>query len=136
MARSSSVSCAKRCTPRRPERPRHDGVLGPARTQFMKGNPRMSFEPSRKIQELQQRLNAFMEAYIYPNEKRHVKEAESLGPWKVFPLIEELKPKAREAGLWNLFLPDSPHGAGLTNLEYAPLCEIMGRWPLGPEGFN
>jgi acyl-CoA dehydrogenase len=96
----------------------------------------MSFEPSRKIQELQQRLNAFMEAYIYPNEKRHVKEAESLGPWKVFPLIEELKPKAREAGLWNLFLPDSPHGAGLTNLEYAPLCEIMGRSLLAPEVFN
>ena len=96
----------------------------------------MSFEPSSKIQELQQRLNAFMEAHIYPNEKRHVNEAESLGPWKVFPLIDELKPKAREAGLWNLFLPDSAHGAGLTNLEYAPLCEIMGRSLLAPEVFN
>ena len=96
----------------------------------------MSFEPSKKIQELQQRLNAFMEAHIYPNEQRHVEEAESLGPWKVLPLIDELKPKAREAGLWNLFLPYSPHGAGLTNLEYAPLCEIMGRSLLAPEVFN
>ena len=96
----------------------------------------MSFDPSRKIQELQQRLSTFMETYIYPNEPRHVEEAESLGPWKVLPLIDELKPKAREAGLWNLFLPDSPHGAGLTNLEYAPLCEIMGRSLLAPEVFN
>jgi acyl-CoA dehydrogenase len=53
-------------------------------------------------------------------------EAESLGPWNVPPLIEELKPKARAAGSWNLFLPESPHGVVLTNLDYAPLCEIMG----------
>ena len=96
----------------------------------------MSFEPSPKIQALQQRLNAFMDEHIYPNEKRHVAEAESLGPWKVHPIIEELKPKARAAGLWNLFLPESPHGAGLSNLEYAPLCEIMGRSLLAPEVFN
>ncbi len=96
----------------------------------------MSFEPSQKVQDLQQRLNAFMEEHIYPNEKRHVEEAESLGPWKVHPIIEQLKPKARAAGLWNLFLPESPHGAGLTNLEYAPLCEIMGRSLLAPEVFN
>lgn len=96
----------------------------------------MSFEPSEKVQDLQRRLTAFMERYIYPNEKRHQQEAESFGPWKVLPLIEELKPKAREQGLWNLFLPQSEHGAGLTNLEYAPLCEIMGRSLLAPEVFN
>ena len=96
----------------------------------------MSYDPSPKVQALQQRLMAFMEEHIYPNEQRHAEEAESLGPWKVHPVIEELKPKAREAGLWNLFLPHSEHGAGLTNLEYAPLCEIMGRSFLAPEVFN
>ena len=96
----------------------------------------MPFDPSPKVQELQQRLNEFMDRHIYPNEQRHVEEAETLGPWKVHPVVEELKPKAREAGLWNLFLPESEHGAGLTNLEYAPLCEIMGRSFLAPEVFN
>ena len=96
----------------------------------------MPFDPSPKIVDLQKRLNAFMDEHIYPNEKRHVEEAETLGPWKVHPIIEELKPTARAAGLWNLFLPESPHGAGLTNLEYAPLCEIMGRSFLAPEVFN
>ncbi len=96
----------------------------------------MSYDPSPKVQQLQTRLAAFMDEHIYPNEKRHVDEAESLGPWKVLPLIEELKPKARALGLWNLFLPHSEHGAGLTNLEYAPLCEIMGRSLLAPEVFN
>ncbi|MEZ5649878.1 MAG: acyl-CoA dehydrogenase family protein [Burkholderiaceae bacterium] len=106
----------------------------------------MPFDPSPKIQELQKRLLAFMDEHIYPNEQRHADEAEELGPWKVYPVVEELKPKARAAGLWNLFLPPSadghasPHatqyGAGLTNLEYAPLCEIMGRSFLAPEVFN
>src|SRR5207249_10503450 len=96
----------------------------------------MAFDPSPEVQDLQRRLTAFMEEHIYPNEKRHVEEAESLGPWKVLPLVEELKPKARAQGLWNLFLPESEHGAGLTNLEYAPLCEIMGRSLLAPEVFN
>jgi acyl-CoA dehydrogenase len=96
----------------------------------------MPFEPTAKVQDLQRRLAAFMDAHIYPNEKRHAEEAEALGPWKVHPVIEELKPKARAAGLWNLFLPESEHGAGLTNLEYAPLCEIMGRSFLAPEVFN
>jgi acyl-CoA dehydrogenase len=96
----------------------------------------MAFDPSPKVIELQKRLNAFMEEHIYPNEKRHVEQAEELGPWKVHPIMDELKPKARAAGLWNLFLPESPHGAGLTNLEYAPLCEIMGRSFLAPEVFN
>jgi acyl-CoA dehydrogenase len=96
----------------------------------------MSYDPSPKVVELQKRLEAFMEEYIYPNEDRHVREAEELGPWKVHPIVEELKPKAKAAGLWNLFLPQSERGAGLTNLEYAPLCEIMGRSFLAPEVFN
>jgi len=96
----------------------------------------MSYDPSPKVIELQKRLNAFMEEFIYPNEDRHVREAEELGPWKVHPVVEELKPKAKAAGLWNLFLPHSERGAGLTNLEYAPLCEIMGRSFLAPEVFN
>jgi acyl-CoA dehydrogenase len=96
----------------------------------------MSFEPSTKVQALQSRLRDFMDAHIYPNEARHAEEAERLGPWAVHPVIDELKPLARAAGLWNLFLPQSEHGAGLTNLEYAPLCEIMGRSFLAPEVFN
>jgi acyl-CoA dehydrogenase len=96
----------------------------------------MPYDSTPKVQDLQRRLAAFMDEHVYPNEARYVAEAESLGPWQVFPLMEELKAKARTAGLWNLFLPASPHGAGLTNLEYAPLCEIMGRSLLAPEVFN
>ena len=100
----------------------------------------MPFEPSPKVQDLQRRVAAFMDEHIYPNEQRHAHEAETLGPWKVHPVVEELKPKARAAGLWNLFLPPSTnassHGAGLSNLDYAPLCEIMGRSFLAPEVFN
>jgi acyl-CoA dehydrogenase len=96
----------------------------------------MAFEPSPKVQDLQRRLTAFMDEHIYPNENKFSEQAEELGPWKVFPIIEELKPKARAAGLWNTFLPESEHGPGLTNLEYAPLCEIMGRSFLAPEVFN
>ena len=96
----------------------------------------MPFEPSAKVQDLQRRLTAFMDEHIYPNEARHVQEAEVLGPWKVLPLIDKLKPLARAAGLWNLFLPDSPSRPGLSNLDYAPLCETMGRSLLAPEVFN
>ena len=96
----------------------------------------MAFEPSPRVVDLKQRLTAFMEEHIYPNEARHLEEAERLGPWQVLPVIEELKPLARAAGLWNLFLPESEHGPGLSNLEYAPLCEIMGRSLLAPEVFN
>jgi hypothetical protein len=71
-----------------------------------------------------------------PTRRAMPKEAERLGPWAVHPVLDELKPLARAAGLWNLFLPESEHGAGLTNLEYAPLCEIMGRSFLAPEVFN
>ena len=77
-----------------------------------------------------------MDEHIYPNEKRLYDEAEKLGPWSVYPVVEELKPRARAAGLWNLFLPASEHGAGLSNFDYAPLCEIMGRSHLAPEVFN
>ena len=94
------------------------------------------FEESAKVAALRPRLLAFMDEHIYPNEQRHLCESIEGGPWAVQPVIEELKAKARAEGLWNLFLPDSEHGAGLTNLEYAPLCEIMGRSTLAPEVFN
>src|SRR5204862_1021577 len=94
------------------------------------------YPESDKVAEIKRRLEAFMQSHVYPNETRYYREAEELGPWKVYPVVEELKPKARDEGLWNLFLPDSDHGAGLTNLEYAPLCEIMGRSWIAPEAFN
>jgi acyl-CoA dehydrogenase len=96
----------------------------------------MFYSESDKVIELKRHLQSFMDRHVYPNEERYYKQAEELGPWKVYPVVEELKPKAREEGLWNLFLPQSDHGAGLTNLEYAPLCEIMGRSHLAPEVFN
>jgi acyl-CoA dehydrogenase len=92
--------------------------------------------PSAKTRELRERLLAFMDQHIYPNEARYFRESESGGPWAVQPVVEELKPLAKEQGLWNLFLPESEHGAGLSNLEYAPLCEVMGRSHLAPEVFN
>ena len=95
----------------------------------------MDFAFSSKVKELQRRLQSFMEEYIYPNEQRYYDEIEH-SRWSPPRVIEELKPKARAAGLWNLFLPDEEHGAGLTNLEYAPLAEIMGRSLIAPEVFN
>jgi acyl-CoA dehydrogenase len=95
----------------------------------------MSFEFSQKTRELQKKLTAFMEEHIYPNEKRFHEEIEQ-NRWQPTKIIEELKPKARAAGLWNLFLPESEYGAGLSNLDYAPLCEIMGRSVMAPEVFN
>jgi acyl-CoA dehydrogenase len=95
----------------------------------------MNFDYSDKVKSLEQRLRAFMDEHIYPNEKRYYQEIEN-DRWSPTKVIEELKPKARAAGLWNLFLPDDDQGAGLTNLEYAPLCEIMGRSILAPEVFN
>ena len=95
----------------------------------------MNFEFSDKVKELQRRLQTFLDEHIYPNEARFYDEIER-NRWTPTRVIEELKPKARAAGLWNLFLPESEHGAGLTNLEYAPLCEIMGRSPMAPEVFN
>src|SRR5262245_27860417 len=93
-------------------------------------------EPSPRASELRQRLVAFMEEHIYPNERRYDEQLQSGDRWQPPPLLEALKAKAKAAGLWNLFLPDSEHGAGLTNLEYAPLCEIMGRASFAPEVFN
>jgi acyl-CoA dehydrogenase len=96
----------------------------------------MLYPESDRVRALKRRLESFMDRQVYPNEERFYKEAEELGPWKVYPVVEELKPKARAEALWNLFLPESEHGAGLTNLEYAPLCEVMGRSHLAPELFN
>ncbi len=95
----------------------------------------MDFEFTDKVKTLQQRLLAFMDEHIYPNERRFADEVER-ARWFPTRVIEELKPKARSAGLWNLFLPDAEQGGGLTNLEYAPLCEIMGRSAIAPEVFN
>ena len=95
----------------------------------------MDFEFSDKVKDLQDRLQSFMDEHIYPNEIRLRQEIE-LNRWQPAKIVEDLKPKARAAGLWNLFLPASEYGAGLTNLEYAPLCEMMGRSPMAPEVFN
>lgn len=105
----------------------------------------MHFEYSEKIKYLQKKLNAFMEEHIYPNEALFYEQIEENtrqgNRWQPVPIIEELKPKARAEGLWNLFLPvesdpDGQYGGGLTNLEYAALCEIMGRSTMAPEVFN
>ena len=93
-------------------------------------------EPSARAKELRERLAAFMDEHIYPNETDLPGADRSGRPLASPAIMEELKAKAKAAGLWNLFLPDSEHGAGLTNLEYAPLCEIMGRSPMAPEVFN
>jgi acyl-CoA dehydrogenase len=96
----------------------------------------VNFEYSDKVKVLQQRLTDFMEEYIYPNERVYYAQVAEGDRWQPTQIIEALKPKARDAGLWNLFLPESEYGAGLTNVEYAPLCEIMGRSPIAPEVFN
>lgn len=100
----------------------------------------MDFGYSPRTQELQQRLSAFMAEHVYPAEARHVDELRANTAagkrWTPLQVIESLKPKARQAGLWNLFLPDSALGAGLSNQEYAPLAEIMGRVPWASEVFN
>ncbi|KAF0164475.1 MAG: acyl-CoA dehydrogenase [Rhodocyclaceae bacterium] len=100
----------------------------------------MDFDYSPKVKDLQKRLNVFMDQHIYPNEDVFHQEVEANrakgNPWVPTVVMEQLKEKARAAGLWNLFLPQSERGAGLTNLEYAPLCEIMGRSHIAPEAFN
>jgi acyl-CoA dehydrogenase len=96
----------------------------------------MDFDYSPKVIELQRKLGAFMQAHAYPNEQRFDKEVGQGDRWTPVRLIEDLKASAKAAGLWNLFLPASDRGAGLTNTEYAPLCEIMGRVLWAPEVFN
>ena len=100
----------------------------------------MDFEHSPKVKALQQRLTAFMDEHVLPAEQRFEAEMDAHraagNAWQPAPVMEQLKAQARAAGLWNLFLPESKYGAGLSNLEYAPLCEIMGRSPIGAEPFN
>jgi acyl-CoA dehydrogenase len=92
---------------------------------------------SAKSQHLQVQMKTFMDKYIYPNEKVYIEQQAKLEDrWDSPPIMDELKAIARSEGLWNLFLPESNEGAGLTNYEYAPLCEIMGRSPIAPEVFN
>ena len=94
------------------------------------------FKFSKKSYELQEKLKLFMDKYVYPNENNIESEINAGDIWQPSQIIEELKIKAKENDLWNLFLPESDKGAGLTNLDYAPLCEIMGRSPYAPEVFN
>ena len=95
------------------------------------------FEYSEKTLELREHLEAFMDEFVYPSERTFQEQVEAgEDRWSTPPLMEELKEKARSAGLWNLFLPDSEYGAGLSNAEYAPLCEVMGRSLIAPEVFN
>ncbi|HXN79781.1 MAG TPA: acyl-CoA dehydrogenase family protein, partial [Steroidobacteraceae bacterium] len=96
----------------------------------------MDFELSKRSKDYLRRLGAFMDEHVYPNEERFVAQHAQGNRWEEPPLLGELQARARAAGLWNLFLPESELGAGLTNLEYAPLCEIMGRSAIAPEVFN
>jgi len=97
----------------------------------------MDFDFSPKVQDLRKQVSQFMEDYVYPNEKTFEDQLNSSPDrWQIPPIIEELKEKSKAAGLWNLFLPESEYGYGLTNLEYAPLSEIMGRVHWGSEVFN
>ena len=98
----------------------------------------MNFAYDTATGQLRSRVEDFFEAHILPSEETFSQQVEAQeNPWETPPIMEELKAKARAEGLWNLFLPDREHGAGLTNLQYAPLCEIMGRSPfLAPEVFN
>ena len=97
----------------------------------------MEFDLSKRTREYLDHLTDFMQRHVYPAEPAFLAQLDAgLTRWQVPPIMEELKAKALERGLWNLFLPESEHGAGLTNLEYAPLCEVMGRSPIAPEVFN
>ena len=97
----------------------------------------MDFTYSQKVEDYRARLGAFMDEVVYPNERTFYEQhAAGDDHWAVPTVMEEMKDKARAAGLWNLFMPGEEHGAGLSNLEYAPLCEIMGRSPIAPEVFN
>ena len=96
----------------------------------------MNFENSQKVKDLQEKITNFMNEHVYESEDIYKKQVEEGGRWCIPQIMEDLKSKAKSQGLWNLFLPESDLGAGLTNTEYAPLCEIMGRSPIGAEVFN
>ena len=96
----------------------------------------MNFENSQKVKDLQEKITNFMNEHVYESEGIYKKQVEEGGRWCIPQIMEDLKSKAKSQGLWNLFLPESDLGAGLTNTEYAPLCEIMGRSPIGAEVFN
>jgi acyl-CoA dehydrogenase len=100
-------------------------------------DPYTGFQVSTRAREIYEKLHAFMQEHVYPNEQLFHEQIEQGERWQPVPLMEELKAKARAVGLWNLFLPESEYGAGLTNLEYAPMAELMGRsWVFAPEIFN
>jgi acyl-CoA dehydrogenase len=96
----------------------------------------MLFEISEKGTSYYKRVEEFVEQEIIPNEQVYAEQVDQGDRWALVPIMEELKQRAREVGLWNLFLPESEHGAGLTNLEYAPICELMGKFPLTAEAMN
>jgi len=97
----------------------------------------MNFDYSKKVETLRKTLLEFMNDVVYPQERTYEQYLNQAGSrWEIPPIMEQMKEQAKRAGLWNLFLPDSEYGAGLSNLEYAPLCEIMGRSLIGPEVFN
>ena len=96
----------------------------------------MIFETSKRARDLHAQVSRFMDEHVFPNEALAARQIAEGDRWEPVPIIESLKAKAKAQGLWNLFLPESEHGAGLSNLEYAPLCELMGRSAIGAEPFN
>ena len=96
----------------------------------------MDFELSDRIKDLKDRVESFMEVHVYPNEDLAEAQTGEGDRWQPLTIIEDLKKKAKGEGLWNLFLADTVLGAGLSNVEYATLCEVMGRSPIAPEVFN
>ena len=97
----------------------------------------MQFEFNERTKELCARVQDFMDRYVYPNEALYYEQLDQAeSRWCVVPVLEEIKQKAKDEGLWNMFLPESRNGAGLTNLEYAPICEILGRVNWAAEAFN
>src|SRR5690606_37984193 len=136
---------------RRPARGHRQGQRGPVASSRAPGprataasasrtrrsQPAMDFEPSDKCKSILREVERFMEENVYPNERVYQEQLEAGGdPHAEPPVMQEIRAKAKGLGLWNLFLPDPEYGAGLTNLDYAPICEVMGRSPLGARAFN
>ena len=96
----------------------------------------MLFETSDKARDYYERVLAFVEENVIPNEELYLEQVNDGDRWQPLPILEELKGRAKTAGLWNMFLPESELGAGLTNLEYAPIAELMGRHPITAEAMN